>query len=310
MPHIPGHGHSPGQRFYNQPGQGQAGIQTEDTSMVGADGWSNTSTPGADPWTAQQATNQAIWDQLAMGGFTGGVNTNPGGLDYSNPGQIPTGHAGGAYTNPAGWANVDPGFGNIYNPNFPTYYGFDQIEPYYSDLWGLDPQGQFHGGSSTYPFVQESWAGQESPPGTMYHDIVSTNWWFQQALNNNPEWANQFMTGIDDQGNPIWDQQGILDAYSDAGGYSPYGSGADPEFEDPTGLGYLTPGEAWADFGSFNFQGGIDPNLGGASWGSFTPQGPGGTPPPTPGGAPSPSPTPNPFQNPYKRNQNNPLGNV
>ena len=278
MPHTPGHGHNPGQRFYNQPGQGQAGIQTEETSMVGADGWSNTATPGAPTNIAQQATEQAWWDQLAMSNLDFGVNTNPGGLDYSNPGEIPTGsHPGWWYSHPGEQTEwVDP---NI-------YFGM------WGNPWGGNitlPDTTFGQGASAYldwlvnnfgGEYSDYWTNEDAFINEPYAQGWHQNWWFHQALESDPGWANQFMTGIDDQGNPIWDQQGISDAWVQAN----YTSGA----FNPVVGGYTQMSDPWADFGSFNFQQDTNPNLGGASWGSFTPQSPGGTPPPTPGGAPTP----------------------
>tara|TARA_R100000808_G_scaffold25040_1_gene60750 strand:+ start:1420 stop:2394 length:975 start_codon:yes stop_codon:yes gene_type:complete len=324
MPHIPGHGHSPGQRFYNQPGQGQAGMQTGETSNVTSDAWGSGSlgytAPGADLWTAQQATNQAIWDQLAMGGFTGGVNTNPGSLDYSNPGQIPTGQwGGGNYPDPSfGWQGNPWGSG-IWDPDAGVHLGENRLSGYLD--WLVNTFGGEYGDyynpggiDSANPSFNNPYVGYDDAqgPGNPWSTYpANANWWFHQALQSDPGWANQFMTGIDDQGNAIWDEQGIYDAWHGAQGDYVGGQFVpNSDTYNPVVGGYTHLDQAFEDFGSFNFQGGIDPNLGGASWGSFTPQGPGGTPPPTPGGAPSPSPTPNPFQNPYKRNQNNPLGNV
>ena len=327
MPHTPGHNQTPHNRYTQfQPGQGQAGVQTEETSMVGSDqGW-NAAAPGAPRHIAQDATEQAWWDQLAMTDFDSGINTNPGALGPGWGGEMTTGYGHHSVNSP--FSTTPPA-------------GSGDWQNWWDMPWAQNAAAAGVDLSGFGDWWSQNWENMGGSQFTSDPNSLTNQWFFDPGHlgNNYNDWWSQ------GQGN-WWE-----DFMTQWGGYSPltpWGAQVSQDWDptyvydydlDPWGMGGYNPGEMWwtgnappsmANFGfQFDPTGNVD--LGGASWGNFGNMGgqPGGTPPPTPGGAPtpppitqpinnnaisannmppSPSPTPNPFQNPYKRRQNNSIG--
>tara|TARA_R100000808_G_scaffold25040_1_gene60749 strand:+ start:486 stop:1418 length:933 start_codon:yes stop_codon:yes gene_type:complete len=308
MPHTPGHRYT---QF--QPGQGQAGVQTEETSMVGSDqGW-NAAAPGAPRHIAQDATEQAWWDQLGMTDFGSGINTNPGALGPGWGGEMETDYGGQSPFGPGG-----------------NFGGGGPWENWWDMPWAQNAAAAGVDLSGFGDWWSQNWENWGGPFITEDPNSLINMYWVDPTMLynvNNPSWS-------EGQGH-WWD-----DMMAQFGGYSPlspWGGDVVQGWNPMTGTYHGE--QQWYDptdipsMANFGFQ--FDPwggqNLGGASWGNFGNMGgqPGGTPPPTPGGAPtpppitqpinnnaisannmppSPSPTPNPFQNPYKRRQNNSIG--